>query len=77
MNTFGACLEEEEYEQYHHHRHPVIVSQIPSFYSSLSSTSNRGYEALVIYIVRQMSEEDDMKSMVPTRIRSFKRLRAI
>lgn len=65
VSTFGPCVEEG-------HQGNASAETSSSSSSSIASTSNRP-EAL-IEIPRQISEEDEQKTPVSTRLRSLKRL---
>ncbi|KAK3025124.1 hypothetical protein RJ639_043906 [Escallonia herrerae] len=68
VRTLESCLEET------HQQNPGLLTQPGSSSSSSGSTSNRQDGALVIDIPRQIYEEEDQKSPMPSRMRSLKRL---
>ncbi|GFQ07177.1 RING-H2 finger protein atl60 [Phtheirospermum japonicum] len=69
VSTFGPCLDEENQIS-----SGVAEPSSSSSTSSMTSSSNRVDGVLVIDIPRQMNEEDEQKSPIPTRLRSLKRL---
>lgn len=64
VSTFGPCSDEGN----------AVAETSSSSSSSMASTSGRPDGVSVIDIPRQIIEEDDQKSQVPTRLRSLKRL---
>ncbi|KAH6790025.1 hypothetical protein C2S51_005031 [Perilla frutescens var. frutescens] len=67
VSTFGHCVEEG-------HQGNAAAETSSSSSSSMASTSSRPDGVALIDIPRQISEEDEQKSLVPTRLRSLKRL---
>lgn len=76
VSTFGNCLE-EGHQILNPSQPPASSSSSSSSSSSASSTSlssNRTNGTLIIDIPRQIQEDEESKSPVPTRLRSLKRL---
>lgn len=67
VSTFGPCVEEG-------HQGNTAAETSSSSSSSMASTSSRPDGVALIDIPRQINEEDEQKSPVPTRLRSLKRL---
>ncbi|KAK4413715.1 RING-H2 finger protein ATL60 [Sesamum alatum] len=67
VSSFGPCMEED-------HQGSGVGESSSSSSSSAAPTSNRPDGMLVIDIPRQINEEEEQKSPLPTRLRSLKRL---
>ncbi|KAI5679517.1 hypothetical protein M9H77_00744 [Catharanthus roseus] len=70
VSTLGNCLE----EGLNSSQQPPPASSSSSSSSSTTSTNNRSNGTLMIDIPRQIEEDEEPKSPLPRRLRSFKRL---